>query len=442
MKYQRLRGMRDIDGDEAAVVSFIQETASRVARVYNYSEVILPTIEESELFTRAAGATSDIIEKQMYVFKDKGERTVALRPEGTAGAARYYVQSAMPAIAQKGIPFVKIFYRGSMFRYERPQAGRYREFIQWGAEYFGNPEPLCDTEVISLLDAILEKCGLDERTLDINSLGCARCRPSYVSALKEFADGISDTLCEDCKRRLVSNPLRILDCKIDSPKISSSKNFPRAIDFLCQDCSRHYDSVKKNLDASGIKYSENHLLVRGLDYYTRTVFEIKSAFSGGAQDAVAAGGRYDNLIEEIGGKPTPAAGFAIGVERLAGAIINKSGGVSVLEKIKSTLQGESGYFIAVTSDGLISDAAALAATLRKNGIIAEGPIGNGKSLKNQLSVASRLNFEKTLILADEEFKSREEILVKDMATGNQQPVGLKNLIAELIQKKSSQKQGE
>ncbi len=427
MKYQKLRGMREIYGDEAKLISHILEASSHIAQNYNYSEVILPTIEEAELFTRTAGETTDIVEKQMYVFKDKGDRTVALRPEGTAGAARYYIQTAAPQTIQKGIPFVKIFYKGSMFRYERPQAGRYREFIQWGAEYFGNSHPCADVEIISLLDNILEKVGLKDRVIYINSLGCSECRPRYIEELKKFISTIQDSLCYDCKRRLTSNPLRILDCKIDSPRIFTLKDFPKPTEYLCTNCSNNYTEVKKLLNLIGLKYTEDHLLVRGLDYYTRTVFEVKSISNAAAQDAVAAGGRYDNLIQQMGGKPTPAAGFAIGVERLASAIINNQPDYTKRNFLLSDGKQPTRYFIVITSDNLLPDAIKLSHNLRtKKGLFVEGPI-SGKSIKNQLALASRFNFEKTLILADEEFKERQEILIKDMSTGEQKAIKLSDL---------------
>lgn len=409
IKYRLLRGMRDISGAEAEKISRVVESAKKTFRAFNYSELMLPTMEEAALFARAAGETSDVVDKQMYVFKDKGDRTVALRPEGTAGAARYYVESGAAA----GAPVVKVFYSGSMFRYERPQEGRYREFYQIGCEYFGNSDAACDAEVIHLASMILDSAGVREKEIFINTLGCPDCRRSYADTVKKYAASVSGELCEDCLRRIEKNPLRVLDCKTDAAKLS---DFPRSQDTMCSECLKHYSEVKKLLDAIGVKYTEDTRLVRGLDYYTRTVFEIKSRRLG-AQDAVAAGGRYDGLVEELGGRPTPAAGFAIGVERMLMA----SDGYAK--------KSDGGLFIAVTSPDVIATAVKLAAELRAAGIRTEGPLAS-KSLKSQLGAADKMGFGAAVILADEEL-SKDCVILKDMNSGEQKTVNIQNIFDEL-----------
>ncbi|MDI6756621.1 MAG: histidine--tRNA ligase [Endomicrobiia bacterium] len=411
IKYRLLRGMRDISGAEAEKISRVVESAKKTFRAFNYSELMLPTMEEAALFARAAGETSDVVAKQMYVFKDKGDRTVALRPEGTAGAARYYVESGAAANS----PIVKIFYSGSMFRYERPQEGRYREFYQIGCEYFGNSDAACDAEIIHLASMILDEAGVREREIFINTLGCPACRRSYADAVKKYAASLSGELCEDCLRRIEKNPLRVLDCKTDAEKLS---DFPRSQDALCPECLKHYSEVKKLLDAIGVKYTEDFRLVRGLDYYTRTVFEIKSRLLG-AQDAVAAGGRYDGLVEELFGRPTPAAGFAVGVERMLMA--------SAGQKEKY----DGGFFVAVTSPAITSAASKLAAEMRAAGIRTEGPLAS-KSLKSQLGAADKMGFGQVVIIADEEL-AYGDVIIKNMGSGEQKKMKLSGLVGQLAE---------
>lgn len=409
IKYRLLRGMRDISGIEAEKISAAIAASKKIFAAFNYSEIMLPTMEEAALFARAAGETSDVVDKQMYVFKDKGDRVVALRPEGTAGAARYFAQTRAAASEAA----VKLFYAGSMFRYERPQEGRYREFYQIGCEYFGNADPSCDAEVIHLADTLLETSGVAEREIIINTLGCPECRRVYAEAVKKFAEASSGELCDDCRRRIDKNPLRVLDCKVDAAKLSG---FPRSADTLCPECLEHYSRVKAMLDGAGVKYTENSRLVRGLDYYTRTVFEIRSPRLG-AQDAVAAGGRYDGLVYDIGGRPAPAAGFAVGVDRMIMA--------SAAAEPKATR----GIFIAVTSREMTAAASKLAAELRRAGLRTEGPVGF-RSLKSQLGAADKMGLSTVIIMADEEMRDGD-IIIKNMTDGTQKKSKLAGLAGQL-----------
>jgi histidyl-tRNA synthetase len=306
-KIKSVRGFRDLIGDEARRYRFVVDTAREILEKYNFEEIILPSVEYAKLFARSIGEATDIVEKEMFAFTDKGGREVALRPEGTAGVVRAYIENKLYADGT----YKKLYYEGSMFRHERPQKGRYREFHQIGAEVLGTLNPMADAEVIKISDDILKALKVDAR-IEINSLGCKKCRPKYREALLEYLKQHKEELCEDCQRRLERNPLRILDCKVEGCQLIA-KNAPKITDYLCEECKTHYESVKKYLNALGVKYEENPYLVRGLDYYSKTVFECVSEELG---KAVIAGGRYDYLVEELGGPPTPALGFAAGVERL------------------------------------------------------------------------------------------------------------------------------
>jgi len=307
-KIKTVRGFRDLLGEEAKKYRLVVDTARQILQRYNFEEIILPTVEYTQLFTRSIGEATDIVEKEMFTFTDKGGRDVALRPEGTAGAVRAYIENRLYADGT----YKKLFYEGSMFRHERPQKGRYREFHQIGAEILGTANPLADAEIIKIADEILKALKVPA-TIEINSLGCKKCRPAYREALLEYLNSRREELCEDCQRRLERNPLRILDCKEEGCQLIASQA-PKITDYLCEECKAHYESVKNYLTALGVEYRENPHLVRGLDYYSKTVFECISEELG---KTVIAGGRYDYLVEELGGPPTPALGFAAGVERLA-----------------------------------------------------------------------------------------------------------------------------
>ena len=416
MKYKAPRGTHDLWLKSASDLRNLENTARRVFKNFNYKEVVFPTFEDTNLFTRTIGETTDIVEKEMYAFTDRKGRPLALRPEGTASVARMYIEHNLanePEIS-------KYFYMGSMFRYERPQSGRYREFYQIGAEYIGNPGPSADAEIILLSKSVLEASGIGDIAIHINSLGCDKCRVPFRDALKHFFSPdknkkLAEEICSDCKRRIAKNPLRVLDCKIDGHKFSG---VPKMEDYLCEECKCHFNEVRALLDKSGCTYQVNHKLVRGLDYYTKTIFEIRSEALG-SQDAVAAGGRYDNLIKGLGGSDTPAVGFALGSER---AIMSKKGTAGEEDDI---------IFIAVSNSAMNNDAFGIADELRKRAIelslniVIEGPI-SGKSLKSQLKTANKIGACKTVILGEEEYKN-DILLLRDMGTSEQSEIHKKDL---------------
>jgi len=311
---QASKGTKDILPKDAAVWQFMERVAEEVFSSANFSEIRTPIFEATSLFSRGVGDSTDIVNKEMYTF-EKNERSLTLRPENTAGVVRAYIENGFSRIA----PPVKLWYKGPMFRYERPQAGRQRAFHQVGVEMFGESAPLADAECINIAVVYLKKLGLNDLTVELNSLGCKECREGFKNELRNMFKKYLSDLCDDCKVRYEKNPLRILDCKNESCiKKFQDKSVQMLIntDFICPECSEHYTSVQKYLDDLGIKYTKNRQLVRGLDYYNRTVFEIKSC-SLGSQNAVCGGGRYDGLVEMLGGEPTPAVGWAMGMERLA-----------------------------------------------------------------------------------------------------------------------------
>lgn len=420
MEYKAPRGTHDIWGKQAEALQRLEDASRSVFQRYNFGEIRVPTFEDANLFVRSIGETTDIVEKEMYVFEDRKGRKLALRPEGTASVVRAYVENQL----SKDVPVNKFFYMGSMYRYERPQAGRYREFHQIGAEYFSNPSPIADADIILLTKDILNAAGLKEIKVHIHTLGCDICRPSFRKALTDCLASKKD-LCADCTMRLERNPLRVLDCKVDGPKLD---NLPKMTDFLCDECRAHFDSVKKFLLSAKCEFYEDSRLVRGLDYYTRTIFEIRSSYLG-SQDALAAGGRYDNLVKELGGKPTPAVGFALGSERVAMAIekMNIQSDSANLEKI----------FIAVQDKQFEDEAFRIAVKLRAllpsvqlwqslfagaQTISVEGPFAE-KSLKSQLRVADRFGASKVIIIGEQELK-RGAIILKNMKSQSQEEIKL------------------
>ncbi|WP_299229854.1 histidine--tRNA ligase, partial [Sulfurihydrogenibium sp.] len=302
-KIQKIRGFQDIYGENAKKYRYIVDTFRKTFLDYNFQEIILPYVEDISLFKRSVGEATDIVQKEMYVFTDKGGRDVALRPEGTAGCVRAYIEEKM--YAEGG--YHKLFYEGAMFRYERPQAGRYRQFHQIGAEIFGVSSYLADVELISMVYKILKNLKIDFR-FEINTLGDFQSRKEYISKLIEYLKNYENSLCQDCKRRIHENPLRVLDCKVESCK-EITKDAPKITESLPKEAIERFEKIKESLKAIGVDFIENPRLVRGLDYYTHTVFEFISQEIG-SQGTIAAGGRYDNLVEQLGGPPTPALGFA------------------------------------------------------------------------------------------------------------------------------------
>ena len=415
--YKAPRGTHDIYGRIALGLEKLDEYARTVFKKHNFKEIKTPMFEDAALFTRSIGEATDIVEKEMYLFQDKKGRNLALRPEGTASLVRAYIEHRLDMEEPVG----KFFYCGDMFRYERPQAGRYRQFLQMGAEYLGNPNPNADVEIILLAKEILSKLNITDVVIHINSLGCDKCRPVFRQKLVEYFSSIQD-LCDDCKRRLEKNPLRLLDCKIDSRKF---QNVPAMQQCLCQECNEHFNKVQQLLKTVDCSYVIDDKLVRGLDYYTRTVFEVRSSVVG-SQDAICAGGRYDNLVKELGGQQIPSVGFALGSER----VLLAAEKTNFFDNIKTN----DIVFVAVADEFLFDKAFAFANDLliNKNNICSklnlpekitvEGPLYN-KSLKAQFKLADKIGAKKVVILGNDELITNQ-VVVKDMQTQQQQVIGL------------------
>jgi len=400
-----LKGTKDILPQDVEMWHFVEENALKTFSSFGVKEIRTPIIESTDLFQRGVGETTDIVNKEMYTF-EKSERSITLRPENTAGVVRSYIENGMHRLPAP----VKLWYKGPMFRYERPQAGRQRQFHQVGVEMFGVSQPSADAEIILMAENFLKSIGLDDLDVEINSLGCPKCRAEFKENLKNVIRPYLKDLCEDCQERFEKNPLRLLDCKVPQcQEIFSKQEIQNVIksDFLCDECREHYIQLKKYLDELNVKYSENKLLVRGLDYYTRTVFEIKSN-NLGSQNAVCGGGRYDNLVEELGGQPTPAIGFAMGMERL----------ISLLkEKETSKLDG---YIVSNNT----TEALKLAQELRLQGLNIEMDLTNKKFTK-QLEKASKIaNY--ALILGEDEIE-KNKVSVKNLKTGEQITIDRKDM---------------
>ncbi|MDR0399008.1 MAG: histidine--tRNA ligase [Endomicrobium sp.] len=414
MNYKAPRGTRDIFGETVLGLNLLEQKAKEIFIRHGFEEVRTPIFEEAALFTRSIGQTTDIVEKEMYVFEDRKKRKLALRPEGTASLARAFIEHRMDISS----PACKFFYSGEMFRYERPQAGRYRQFRQIGAEIYASSSPAADAEIIILAQQVLSSLGIDKINIHINSLGCEKCRPLFREALVKYFSSVED-LCEDCLRRLEKNPLRLLDCKIDSCKFT---DVPEMSDYLCSDCKDNFSIVQLLLKKANCNFTVNGKLVRGLDYYTRTVFEVRSD-AVGSQDALAAGGRYDNLIKEIGGQNTPAVGFAIGAERALLAAQS----VGFFENLKSPEK----IFVAIADQELFSEAFTFAVKIIRDGINGNknisvfGPI-NSKSLTNQLKFADKIQTSKTIVFAKTEFENGK-VLIKNMKDKTQSEIELNKL---------------
>jgi histidyl-tRNA synthetase len=413
--YQAPRGTADIIPGEQAYWRYVEQKASAICSLYGYERIETPTFENTRLFARGIGDGTDIVEKEMYSFKDKGDNDITLRPEGTASVCRAYIEHGMANLLQP----VKLFYLTSIYRYERPQAGRLREFHQFGYEAIGDADPVIDAEVIEMAWRFYEALGLTNLNLILNSIGCNECRPKYLEELRNYYDKCNGALCRDCQTRRERNTLRLLDCK--NPNCQKFvDNAPKSEDYLCPDCAQHFDSLKKYLDKLELPYTVDHKLVRGLDYYTRTVFEIQPEIEG-SQNTLGGGGRYDNLIAELEGKPTPAAGFAAGIERI---ILN-------LKKQEVEIPSVEKPFVFVASMGDNARVAAvkLSSDLRKAGIGVIQSTGN-KSLKAQLRQANNLAMKYTVILGDEEV-ALQTVVLKDMKGTGQETLPLDCLVGRL-----------
>ncbi len=408
MKHKALYGTHDILPDESFKWQSFEDKLKSIFVLYNYKEIRTPIFEETELFTRSIGQETDIVQKEMYTFFDQGKRSITLRPEGTAGVVRAYLEHNL---GEKS-PLVKLFYFGSMFRQERPQKGRLRQFNQFGIEAIGSADPSLDAEIIGMAARICQEVGITEFKLHLNSIGCPVCRPVHRDKLLEFMRGKVGDVCDDCKTRFMRNPLRMFDCK-KKECADLLKDAPVMIDFLCEECRTHYRQVKNYLSGLEVNYFEDPRLVRGLDYYTRTAFEIKSSLLG-SQDTLCGGGRYDLLVEELGGTPTPAIGFAAGMERF----------ILVLQMQKDLMIEEKKIklFIATLGDEAKVFASKLCKDLRQKNIACDTDYLQ-RSLKAQMKEANRQNAEKVLIIGEEEMKKGKAVL-RDMQTGEQKEIGL------------------
>ncbi len=408
------KGTKDALPQDSHAFITLENKAREVARVFNLNEIRTPTFEHTELFLRGVGDTTDIVGKEMYTFLDKGDRSITLKPEGTAGVARAYIESGMDRNAS--LP-VKMYYITPVFRYERPQSGRLREHHQFGVELYGSPEPQTDAEVVQIAKCVLDSLNITETKLFINSIGCPECRKVYNQALKDFlAENIS-SMCKDCKERYEKNPLRILDCKEEHCKAINA-NAPKITEYLCDDCKAHFEGFKEALSEVGIEFTVNPNIVRGLDYYTRSVFEFVTEKD---KLTVCGGGRYDNLVSMLGGKPTPAVGFGMGLERLM--MIAEREGADLGKPNAPKL------YVATLSDAQSSLARKTVYALRKSGVSAECDLMN-RSLKAQMKYSGRINAEYVVVLGEDEAKSGECEL-KRMADGECKKVKIENLAKEL-----------
>jgi histidyl-tRNA synthetase len=412
VKFTGVKGMNDVLPADVSRWQEMERVAREVFALYGYREVRTPIVEHAALFARGVGEATDIVNKEMYVFEDKGEELLCLRPEGTAGTVRAFIEHGAFVDGPQ-----KWFYIGPMFRRERPQKGRYRQFHQIGCEAFGISEPLLDAEQIAMLDDYLARLGVRAQ-LNINSVGDANCRPAYLAELKGWLEARSAELCPDCKERIERNPLRVLDCKVASCQPVLEKA-PRLVEKLCDDCAAHFEAVKGGLDALGVAYRVDTRLVRGLDYYVRTAYEFTSDALG-SQSAVAGGGRYDKLVETLGGPATPGIGFALGEERLA----------MILESLgrAAPVQRPVVFFVSADAEGA-KEALRRAAELRRAGIACDLDPRGGK-MKAQFKQAERVGARYALVLGGNEVATGQAKL-KDVASREELPVALADLVARL-----------
>lgn len=400
---KRPKGTQDITPAEIYKWHTVERVAAETAEQFGFREIRIPTFEDTSLFVRGVGDTTDVVQKEMYTVSATGDSTFTLRPEGTAGTIRAVIENG---ILNDGFP-QKVFYILSCFRHEKPQAGRLREFHQFGCEMIGTKSARADADIIALAKSVIDRMGLKNIQLNINSIGCPECRAKYHKALVEYFTPHKDELCETCQERLAKNPMRIIDCK--SPICSAiAKDAPVILDYLCDECKAHFEELQKNLKAMGIDYSINPKIVRGLDYYTKTVFEFITTDIG-AQGTVCGGGRYDGLIEMLGGAPTPALGFGMGLERLI--LTMQSQGVEFEEPSGCEI------YIAPMGERAATAAASLIASLREDGFYAEYDLV-GRSLKAQMKYADKIGAKFVVVLGDNELDEKK-VNVKNMTTGEQ-----------------------
>lgn len=416
MSISTIKGFKDILPEETPLWQWIEKSARDVFKAFGYKEIRTPLLEWTELFSRGIGQETDIVSKEMYTLADSKGRNQTLRPEATASVVRAYIQHRL----YQTNPVQKLFSIGPMFRHERPQKGRFRQFHQINAEIFGDPGPRSDADLINMAMRIFEKVGLNGVTLNINSLGCTSCRGDFKNILKDFLKDKTGLLCGECQRRSDLNPLRVFDCKIESCN-EVMTDAPIMLDHICDDCKAHFTLFRKYLDDLDISYSINHNLVRGLDYYSRTTFEIQTDRLG-TQNAVAGGGRYDALISQLDGPEHSGMGFAIGFERL----------VSLLEKDKREFYDNPDLFIIALGDKAFDKTFLWTNSLRKEGISIEMEYA-AKSLKAQMKKADKLNAKRVLIVGEDEL-NKGQVLLRDMETKEQQEIPVEDIIQNLIKK--------
>ena len=392
------KGTKDVLPFDSYKWHYVENIVRKLSQDFGIKEIRTPTFEATELFLRGVGETTDIVNKEMYTFLDKGERSITLKPEGTAGVARSFIENNLCSNPQP----TKMFYITPVFRYEKPQSGRLREHHQFGIEYFGSDEPLADVEVILVAKTLFERLGINNIELNINSIGCPNCRKIYNKILVEYLNNHKENLCETCKERMKKNPLRILDCKEDSCK-EITKNAPVMLDYLCEECQNHHNELINILEYLDIEYKINPYIVRGLDYYTKTVFEFIST-SIGSQGTVCGGGRYNNLVTEVGGKETPAVGFGMGIERL----------IMVMENALLPIgeQETPQLYIAPLGEKQYKEAFKIVMGLRNQGISCETDYLK-RSLKSQMKYANKIGYRYVVVLGEDEIKNNK-IVLKDM----------------------------
>lgn len=420
MSYSAPRGTKDIFGEEAKIRHLLETKAREILARWGYEEISTPIFENVGLFTRSIGETTDIVEKEMYIFKDKKGRELALRPEGTAPVVRAGIEHGLLNPGK----ITKFFYSGPFYRYERPQAGRQREFYQIGVEFFGANSPYADFEVLSLAREYFQKLDI-KYNLYLNNLGCPNCRPEYRKILIKFLEEVitskgKNNLCADCQRRIEKNPLRVLDCKIDS-KIRQ-EGMPLLKDYVCTSCSEHFVQLLDLLNEEKIVYQIDPYLVRGIDYYTRTIFEFKEVIT--PEDTFCAGGRYDNLVKELGGPDIPAVGWAIGVERLMEVLSR--------ERVSGELETKTLIYLAAIGEKARREGMKIVQNLRSEGFIVETGLYEEKSLKAQMREADSLSAKYVLILGENEL-NRKVTTLRDMQTKEQKEIKLENLTSTLRQ---------
>lgn len=413
------KGTKDVLPSDSYKWQYVESMARKAAHLYGFREIRTPAFEHTELFTRSIGDDTDVVKKEMYTFLDKGNRSITLKPEGTSPVARSFVENALDALS---LP-LKMYYITPVFRYENPQAGRLREHHQFGVELYGGDNAALDYEVISLAHTFLSSVGVTGLVLNLNSIGCEKCRGKYNEALKAYLAGKLDEMCPTCKERFEHNPLRILDCKVEGCK-KIVEGAPRILDYICDDCKAHMTELESLLKRGGIEYVINPNIVRGLDYYTKTVFEFVTTALG-SQGTVCGGGRYNHLVESVGGKPTPCVGFGLGLERL----------LMLLDSIGVNIENDDrpDIFVISQNQGLTDKCRDVVMMLRKNGIAADTD-NTGRSLKAQFRYADKLAAKYVVVIGDTE-ASTGVVTVKKLADGTSEQTSIDNLVNYILEKR-------